>query len=290
MRFTLMMGLGGFEDYLAIATAAENAGWTTISMPDSIFFPRSTASEYPYNDTEVVRQVLDGMPVIEPFVAMASMAAVTDTIRFCPGVLKVPVRQPLILAKSLSSVAAMSNNRVSLGVGISPWKEDFIYNGVSWEGRGKRLDECIDIIRGAMTGDYFEYHSEFYDFGPMKMAPVPDQPIPIIVGGHAKPALRRAARLGDGWMSANADFDTLKRLVEQLQAFRREYGSDTREDFEIQVMDTTAQTVDDYRHLEALGVTEALATPWDAYDARIDIQSKLDGIKRFADEFIAPLK
>jgi alkanesulfonate monooxygenase SsuD/methylene tetrahydromethanopterin reductase-like flavin-dependent oxidoreductase (luciferase family) len=280
MRFTLMMGLGGFEDYLAIATAAQSAGWTTISMPDSIFFPQSTASEYPYNDTETVRQVLDGMPVIEPFVAMASMAAVTDTLRFCPGVLKVPVRQPLILAKSLGSIAAVSNNRVSLGVGISPWKEDFIYNGVSWEGRGKRLDECIEIIRGAMTGDYF---------GPMKMAPVPEQPVPIIVGGHAKPALRRAARLGDGWMSANADFDTLRRLVEQLQAFRREYGTDKREDFEIQVMDTTAQTVDDYRRLEALGVTEALATPWDAYDARIDIQSKLDGIKRFADEFIAPL-
>ncbi len=290
MRFTLMLGLGGYEDYLAIARAAEEAGWHTVSMPDSIFFPQSTESEYPYNDTDTVRQVLDGMPVIEPFVAMAAMAAVTKTIRFCPGVLKVPVRQPLILAKALSSVAVMSNNRVSLGAGISPWREDFLYNGVSWEKRGVRLDECIEIIRGAMSGDYFEYHSDFYDFGPVKLAPVPSQPVPILIGGHAKPALRRAAKIGDGWMSANSDFDTLKGLVEQLQAFRVEYGTDKRQDFEIQVMDTSAESVDDFRRLTEIDVTEVLATPWDAYDARIDLASKLDGIKRFADKFIAPLQ
>lgn len=290
MRFTLMLGLGGYEDYLAIAQAAEAAGWHGISMPDSIFFPQSSESEYPYNDTEQVRNVLDGMPVVEPFVAMAAMAAVTKTIRFCPGVMKVPVRQPIIMAKSLSSAAVMSNNRISMGAGISPWKEDFIYNGVPWENRGERLDQCIEIIRGAMSGKYFEYHSDMYDFGPMKLAPVPTQPVPIIIGGHAKPALRRAARIGDGWMSANSDFETIKGLVEQLQAYRREYGTDKRDDFEIQVMDVTAQSLEDYQRLQDLGVTEVLATPWDAYDARIDSQSKLDGIKAFADSFIAPMQ
>lgn len=289
MRFTLMLGLGGFEDYLAIAKTAESVGWTTISMPDSIFFPQATESDYPYNDTDAVRKALDGMPVIEPFVAISAMAAVTDTIRFCPGVLKVPVRQPLVLAKSLSSVAVMSHNRVSLGAGLSPWREDFVYNGVSWEGRGKRMDECIEILRGAMTGEYFEYHGECYDFGPIKLAPVPETPVPIIIGGHAKPALRRAAQIGDGWMSANSDYETLAALIGQLQAMRREYGSDQRQDFEIQAMDMGARKPDDYRRLQELGVTEALATPWDPYDARLDLQQKLDGIKRFADDIIVPL-
>ena len=133
MHFTLMLDLGGFEDYLAIAKTAERAGSTTISMPDSIFFPRATASGYPYNDTDAVRQMLNGMPVIETLVetcvAISAMAAVTDTIRFCPGVLKVPVRQPLVLAKSLSSVAVMSHNRVNLGAGLSPWREDLFTMG-----------------------------------------------------------------------------------------------------------------------------------------------------------------
>lgn len=290
MRFTLMLGLGGYEDYLDIARVAEEAGWHTISMPDSLFFPKSTESEYPYNDTEAVRNFLDGMPVVEPFVAMASMAAVTSTIRFCPGVMKVPARHPLLMAKSLSSLAAVSGDRISLGAGISPWKEDLEYNNVTWEGRGRRLDECIEVIRGAMSGEYFEYHGEFYDFGPIKMAPVPSKPVPIIIGGHAKPALRRAARIGDGWMSANADYDVLADLVAQLQAFRGEYGTDERDDFEIQLMDQTARSLDDYRRLIDLGVTEALATPWNAYDARLDKATKLDGIKRFAEQFIAPLQ
>lgn len=125
MRFTLMLGLGGYQHYQTIAQAAESVGWTSVSVPDSIFFPKTNASEYPYHDTDAVRQALNGMPIVDPFIAMAGMAAVTQGIRFCPGVVKVPIRQPLILAKTLSSLAAICGDRISLGAGISPWQEDF---------------------------------------------------------------------------------------------------------------------------------------------------------------------
>ena len=213
MRFTLQLAFARYPDYQTIAREAEDAGFSSIGMPDSYFFPERTESEYPYADTGAIREYIGAMPFIEPIAAMAWMAAVTRRIRLYPSVLKVPTRQPLVLAKALSSLAVLSGERILLGAGLSPWKEDFSFNGVSFEKRGTLMDECIAILRGAMSGQYFEYHSDNYDFGRMKMNPVPAKPVPIIVGGHSRPALARAARLGDGWVSANTDFATLQSLI-----------------------------------------------------------------------------
>ena len=108
------------------------------------------------------------------------------------GVLKLPSRHPVLTAKAYASLAFLSNNRVSLGVGISPWKEDLVFLNVNWERRGKVMDECLEAIRGLWTGDYFAYNGEFIKFDEVKMRPVPEVPVPILVGGHSKPALRRA--------------------------------------------------------------------------------------------------
>ena len=152
MKFVLQLGFTHYTNYMNLAREAERCGWDSLSMPDSLFFPRATESDYPYADTDAIRGYLEQSEFIEPFVAMASMAAVTTRLRFYPGVLKVPVRQPLVLAKALSSVAVMSGGRISLGAGLSPWKEDFIYNGVDFDKRGEIMDECIEILRGAMSG------------------------------------------------------------------------------------------------------------------------------------------
>jgi len=278
-----MLSRGEYRDFSAIARAAEASGWTSITIPDSLFFPRATVSRYPYADTDNIRGYIAATPFIEPFVAMTWMAAVTRTLRFYPAVMKVPVRQPLVLAKALSSLAVISNNRVSLGAGLSPWREDFAYNGVAFEKRGKRMDECIDIIRGAMSGDYFEYHSENYDIGPIKLNPVPDRPVPILYGGHSNAALARAARLCDGWISANADIDTLKTLIGRLNSYREQYGTLKRPDFEIHVMDITASSADDYRRLGDLGATDAVA------GFVSEGQQMLDDVRRFGEKIIAKI-
>lgn len=287
MRFTLNLGIGGYQDYVAVAKAADESGWTSIGVPDSLFFPKETESEYPYADTQKVRQAIGQEPFIDPIVAMSWMAAVTQRVRFYPAVLKVPVRQPLVLAKALGSLAVMSGNRIALGAGLSPWKEDFTYNGVPFEPRGRIMDDCIAIIRGALSGEFFEFHSEHFDIGPMKITPVPDQPLPILIGGHSKPALARAARLGDGWISANADRRAIKGMIGQLNALRAEHGTLERTDYEIHVSDVTAQRLDDFRELAGIGVTDAGVTPWNMYDASLDLQTKLDRIRRFGDAVIA---
>jgi alkanesulfonate monooxygenase SsuD/methylene tetrahydromethanopterin reductase-like flavin-dependent oxidoreductase (luciferase family) len=286
MRFTLMTGLGGIEDYPDIARAAEDCGWTSLAIPDSLFYPEVTASEYPYLSTEAVREALDGVPVLDPVVAMAMLVGVTQTLRFYPAVLKVPVRQPLVLAKALSSLAVISGNRIALGAGLSPWQEDFTYNGVAFEERGARMDDCIAIIRGALSGDYFEFHSQYYDIGRIKLSPVPTAALPILFGGHAVPALRRAARSGDGWISANSDYESLQQLIGKLNELRREFGTDTRPDFEIHAMDVHARKPDDFRRLAQLGVTDICVTPWNPYDPALDLARKLAGIEQFAETII----
>jgi probable F420-dependent oxidoreductase len=281
MRFTLMLSRGEYGIFQAIARAAEESGWTSITIPDSLFFPRATKSEYPYANTDNIREYISATPFIEPFVAMSWMAAVTKTLRFYPAVMKVPVRQPLVLAKALSSLAVISDNRVSLGAGLGPWREDFSYNGVAFEKRGKLMDECIEIIRGALRGGYFEYHSENYDIGPMKMNPLPDRPVPILFGGHSKAALARAARLCDGWISANADTDTLKSLIGGLNTERERHGTLDRPDFEIHVMDVTARTVDDFKRLADLGATD-IVTGF-ANEGR----DMIDHVRRFGETIIS---
>ncbi len=284
MRVTLMLSRGEYQHFQAIARAAEESGFASITMPDSLFFPRVTESKYPYADTDNIRAYISATPFIEPLIAMTWMAAVTKTLRFYPAVMKVPVRQPLVLAKALSSLAVISENRVSLGAGLGPWREDFTYNGIAFEKRGRLMDECIEIIRGALRGDFFEYHSDNYDIGPMKLNPVPSQPVPILYGGHSKAALSRAARLCDGWISANADTDTLKRLIEGLNAERERYGTLSRPDFEIHVMDVTASTADDYRRLADLGATDIVT------GFVTEGQEMIDQVRRFGDKIISQLE
>lgn len=285
MKFALLLGFSDYRDFPALAQAAEAAGFNSVCMPDSLFYPKSTESEYPYNDTQTIRNYIGASAFIEPFISMATMAAVTSRVRFYPSVLKVPVRQPLVLAKLLTSLAVVSNGRVALGAGLSPWKEDFTYNGANYERRGVLMDECIEIIRGVMTGDWFEFHSENYDFGPLKMNPVPAQPVPILIGGHAAPALKRAARIGDGWISANSDYESLAKLIRELGQYREQYGTAGRKDFEIHVIDSLATRPADYQRLAELGATESALIPW-APQVR-DRQGQLDAIKRFGDEVVA---
>lgn len=287
MHFTLQLGFSSYRNYPAIAKAAEAAGWSYLSMPDSLFFPRVTESDYPYADTDAIRKYLEHSTIVDPIVAMSVMAAVTSSIKLYPGVLKVPVRQPLILAKQLSSLAAMTNGRIALGAGLSPWKEDFVYNGVSFEKRGELMDECIEIIRGASSGEFFEYHGKHYDFGPLRMRPVPAQPIRILVGGHSKPALRRAARVGDGWVSANTDLPTLKTMIAELNGYRAGFGTLDRPSFEIHGIDFGARTVADFQRMEAVGVTHAGVLPWDKSVDSENVAGQLDAITRFGDEVIA---
>jgi probable F420-dependent oxidoreductase len=288
MRFTYAESMCDPSHYLPLAIAAEQAGWDSFTVPDSICYPEVSDSKYPYTP-DGNREFLDGKPFIEPFSLIPTMGAVTERLRFTTFVVKLPIRLPVLVAKSAASVAVLTGNRFAFGVGLSPWPEDFQACGQDWKSRGKRMDEMIEIVRGLMTGDYFEYHGAHYDIDSIKICPVPTEPLPILIGGHAEPALRRAARLGDGWMHAGSDQATLDRLLARLAELRVEYGRE-KEPFEIHVISLDGYTIDGVRRLEDLGVTDTIAGFRNAYEPDTQtLEQKIDALRQFADNVIMKL-
>ncbi len=286
MRFSYAESMCDPSHYLPLAIAADGSGWSSFCVPDSICYPEISDSTYPYTP-DGNREFLDGKPFIEPFSLIPAMGAVTERLRFTTFVMKLPIRNPTLVAKSAASVAVLTGNRFGFGVGLSPWPEDFVVTGQEWKARGARMDEMIEIIRGLCTGEYFEFHGVHYDLPSFKICPVPSELLPILIGGHAEPALRRAARIGDGWMHAGSDAKTLEGLLARISALRKEYGRE-REPFEVHVISMDAYTPDGVKRLEDVGVTDAIVGFRNAYEADTQTLShKVDALRRFADDVIA---
>jgi len=291
MRFTYAEAMTDPSHYLPLARAAEAAGYDSMTVPDSICYPRESDSTYPYT-ADGAREFLEDKPFIETFTLIAAMGAVTERIRFTPFVLKLPVRPPVLVAKQAASVAVLTGDRLALGVGISPWREDFVAMGVPWKGRGRRMDEAIDIVRGLTRGGYFEYHGHVFDLPALKIAPAPKRPIPILVGGHSDAALRRAVARGDGWMHAGGPPDELQRLLARLDDLRRAAGKDAGS-FEVHVISPDAYTPDSVRRLEEQGVTDAIVGFRNPYIAGADtepLEKKVEHLERFAERVIAKVR
>ena len=234
MRFSYAESMTDPSFYLPLARAAEAAGYDTMIVPDSICYPAEATSTYPYNP-DGTREFLDGKPFLEPFSLIPALGVVTERLRFVTFVLKLPIRHPVLVAKQATSTAVLTGNRLMLGVGTSPWREDYEIMGVPWQRRGQRFDEEIEIIRGLASGEYFEFHGELFDIPAIKLSPVPTAPIPVLYGGHSEAMLRRAARTGDGWMHGGGDPADLPGLLARLAGLRRAEGTAGRP-FEVHVI------------------------------------------------------
>lgn len=288
MRFTYAETFCDPSFLPPLAQAAEEAGFDSFSVPDSLIYPAASDTRYPYT-ADGDRAFLEDKPIIEPFALIPWLAAATERIRFTTFVLKAPVRPAVLLAKQAASVAVLTGNRLRLGVGISPWPEDFVAMGQPWERRGARLDETIAVVRGLTAGGWFEHHGELIDVERMKICPVPTEPIPILVGGHADRALRRAATLGDGWVHGGGDPADLPSLLDRLAAERRAAGR-AGGPFEIHVISMDAYSPDGVRRLEDMGVTDVVVGFRYPYVREPDTQTldeKLGPLRRFAEDVIA---
>jgi probable F420-dependent oxidoreductase len=288
MRFSYAESMIDPSYYLPLARAAEEAGFDSMVVPDSICYPEKSDARYPYNP-DGTREFLDGKPFLEPFSLIPAMGAVTETLRFVTFVLKLPIRHPVLVAKQVGSTAVLTDNRLLLGVGTSPWPEDYAVCGVPWEGRGKRMDEQIEVLRGLLSGEYFAYHGEVFEVPSIKMSPTPTKPVPILIGGHHDAALRRAATVGDGWLHGGGDPADLPGLLERLTELRRQYGT-LDKDFEIHVISLDAYSPDGIEKLEELGVTDVIVGfryPYDVGPDTEELQTKVDNLRRFSDDVIA---
>lgn len=286
MRFTFAEAMTDPSYYVPLARAAEAAGYHGMTIADSLAYPYESDAKYPYTP-DGNREFLEDKPFIEALTLTAALGAVTSTLRFNIFVLKLPIRPPALVAKQASSIAALTGNRLGLGVGTSPWPEDYELMNVPFAKRGKRMDECIEIIRGLTTGDYFEFHGEFYDIPKTKMTPAPSQPIPILVGGHAEAALRRAAR-NDGWMHGGGDPAELDRMIGRLKQLREEEGRTGP--FEIHVISVDGFTLDGIKRLEDKGVTDVIVgfrIPYIVGPDTEPLDTKIRNLEMFAEHVIA---
>ncbi|MGF7120138.1 TIGR03619 family F420-dependent LLM class oxidoreductase [Rhodococcus sp. AG1013] len=219
-----------------------------------------------------------------------AMAAVTERIGFYTNVLKLPLRDPLLTAKQVATMAVMSGNRIAVGVGLSWIPEEFTFTGTEMRTRGARTDEAIEILQAVCAGrgpEWVEFHGNHYDFDRLMISPAPDLPVPVYGGGHSEAGLRRAARFADGWISVNTGVAELTSAIERLGELRAEFGR-ADEPFEIDASLTDVSDIDGYRALADIGVTRVRVSLWRLYGADpSDPWARLDAVRRFADQAIA---
>lgn len=289
MKFTVGIALSPLDQLTELARTAEECGYSSIALPDSLFYSEQVSASYPYTPDGSRFWDAD-TPWVDPFVAAAAIGAVTSTIRFYTQVLKLNPRNPVLLARQIGSVAALTGNRFGLGIGLGWSPEESRWCGGQFDHRGARADEAVEVIRLILGGGMVEHHGKFYDFDKLQMSPAPTEPVPVYVGGHTEAALRRAARTGDGWTSAMIKYDDLREVVDRLTVLRTEYGR-ADEPFEIQAVCIDRFGVDGYRAQAEAGVTDAIVVPWVFYGVALDgpLQDKLDGMKRFAEDIMGKL-
>lgn len=286
MKYTVGIAMTPLNELTTLARTAEECGFTSIALPDSLFYMETQSADYPYTP-DGSRMWTADTPWVDPLIAAAAMGAVTTRIEFYTQVLKLGSRNPVLLARQVGSVAAMTGDRFGFGVGIGWAPEEFEWCGVPYAKRGKRVDEMIDVIKLILGGGMVEHHGEFYDFDKLQMSPAPAKPVPFYVGGHTDVALRRAARVGDGWTSAMITFDDLVGVIARLRELRAEYGK-ADEPFEIQTVCIDRFGKDGYAELEEAGVTDIITVPWvfDGIGFDGPLEAKQESMRKLAENFM----
>jgi probable F420-dependent oxidoreductase len=288
MKFWQVVSFSEPEQLLAIARAAEEAGFHGVLLSDHLFFPGRLASRYPYSEDG--KPGFDGAtPFPEPWTTIAAMAAATSRLHFATMVYILPLRHPLEVAKAVGTAALLSGGRVALGCGAGWIREEFDVLGVDFETRGARMSEMIEVLREAWTGAMFEHRGRFFDFGPLQMSPPPPSRVPIYVGGLSRAALRRAARLGDGWIGTGQTPEEAERIAGELRRLREAAGR-AAEPFESIVPLAVPPDLDLLRRLEERGVTATTVWPFSyTIGPRSSLAEKRDAMRRIGDEVIAKL-
>jgi len=273
----------------AIARAAEAAGFEGVLVSDHLFVPAKYEPAYLYSETG--RPDFDTTtPFPDPWIAIATMAAATERLRFCTLIYILPLHHPLEVAKTVGTLSLFTGGRVTLGAGAGWMKEEFEALGVDFATRGRRFDEMIEVLRKIWAGGIVEHHGEFFDVPAMAQTPAPPGRIPIAIGGASKPALRRAARLGDGWLGAGNSVAEAEEILASLARMRAEAGR-ADEPCENIVPLTEQPSPDDVTRLAGLGAHGMVNYPF-VYTCGPDasLQQKLDMMAAFGENVIAPTK
>lgn len=269
------------------AAAAEGLSFRALYAPEHVVFFASYESDYPYTP--------DGSPawgpdtgIYDPLFVFQAAAAATETLRFCTGVLILPQRPVLLTAKEVLSLDHLTNGRFELGVG-SGWSwEEYAALGVPFAERGKRMDEYLEILRLVWTEDRASYDGRFISFDGLVLNPKPVTPggPPVIVGGDSAPAMRRAARAGDGWYGWWVKPD-LEAHLDGLRTILADHGRSADDaDFSVRLglpvgaagHDEVAERVEQARSLGVDELVLAPLVPTGDYEAALAAWAEVGGL------------
>jgi probable F420-dependent oxidoreductase len=212
-----------------MARAAETAGFESVWTVEHVVYPDGYESSYPYDQSG--KMAMDATtPLPDPLIWLTWVAAHSEKLRLATGILILPQRNPLVLAKQLATLDDVSGGRMELGIGVGWLREEFDALGIPWEARGRRTDEYIGAMRAVWDDDHAAFDGEFANFSGVSVNPKPVKGrVPVHIGGHTEAAARRAGRLGDGFVPGEGELDHL------LEVMNRSAGEAGRDPASIEV-------------------------------------------------------
>jgi probable F420-dependent oxidoreductase len=210
----------------SMARAAEAAGFESLWTVEHVVVPQGYESTYPYDPSGKMPGG-EEMAIPDPLIWLSYVAAATSTIRLATGILIVPQRNPVVLAKELATLDMLSGGRMELGIGVGWLEEEFDAIGVPFAGRGARTDEYVAAMRALWSQQPASFHGEHVDFDDCILLPAPAAgTIPVHVGGHTEVSARRAGRLGDGFFPGKGSHEELAHLFDVVRRSAEEHGRD----------------------------------------------------------------
>lgn len=213
------------ENITTVARLAEELGYYSVWGPDHVVLPEKMESFYPYDNNQWPYPT--EVKILDPLLALTWAAAVAPSVKLGTSVLIGPLRNPVLLAKQVSSLDFLSGGRVILGLGVGWMKEEFDIIGESFSDRGKRTDEMVELMRQFWIGETVDYQGEFYQVSDCEMHPRSiQQPVPILWGGYSEAALKHVARMGNGWTPTKSTFEDLAAGIQKIKEYCHEYGRD----------------------------------------------------------------
>ena len=280
MKFWQSLVFVEIDQVIALAQFCEELGFYGVSVADHLVTTKVQSDDYFFReDGNIFWNPETHWP--DPWALTTALSQQCQQLNFLSSIFILPMRDPFSVAKALSTAACLSNNRITMGIGVGWQKAEFQLLGQDFHTRGKRTDEMLQFLPQLMRGEMTEFHGTFYDFDALQMSPGTEQDIPIMIGGYAEAALRRAAR-HDGWMATSHVEAEIYPLLEKIKAIRTEYGDNKRP---CELWSGVKQPEQDsFKRLEAAGLTMTNGTNFLDDQGRV-APSSLDDKKRKVEAF-----